>query len=144
VPVLFDSSLYIEALRNGSESLLAKRWILESPIWLSSVVLEELFAGADPNDHRVLERLEHDFEKASRILVPNLSDWTSAGRVLYRLARKYGFERIGKARLSNDALIATSAARMGIVVLTANQRDYEKLAEFCPLQWRREANSGSQ
>ncbi len=135
--VLFDSSMYITALRVGSDAArLLRRWARESPLWLSSVVLEELFAGANPNDYPVLEKLEHDFDRAKRILVPSLSDWTQTGRVLARLAHKYGCERIGRARLTNDALIATSAARNGITVLTANQRDFARLAEFCPVQWQ--------
>ena len=84
----------------------------------------------------VLEKLERDFERASRVLIPNLSDWTQTGRVLARLAQKYGYERIGRARLTNNALIATSAARTGITVVTENQRDFARLAEFCPLQWQ--------
>ncbi len=137
MPVLFDSSLYITALRAGSDAaLLLQRWAQESPLWLSSVVLEELFAGANPNDYVVLEKLERDFERARRVLIPNLSDWTQTGKVLARLAQKYGYERIGRARLTNDALIATSAARSGITVLTANQRDFARLAEFCPVQWQ--------
>jgi predicted nucleic acid-binding protein len=137
MPILFDSSIYIAALRRGGNAaLLLQRWAQESPLWLSSVVLEELYAGANPNDYRILEKLERDFDRARRALVPNLTDWTSAGRVLARLAQKYGYERIGQARLTNDALIATSAARTGITVLTVNQRDFARLAEFCPLQWQ--------
>ena len=83
-----------------------------------------------------MERLEHDFEKAKRVLVPNLSDWASAGKVLARLAAKYGYERIGRARLTNDALIAISAARTGITVLTANSRDFARIAEFRAFSWR--------
>jgi predicted nucleic acid-binding protein len=83
-----------------------------------------------------VERLEHDFEKAKRVLVPNLSDWASAGKVLARLAAKYGYERIGRARLTNDALIAMSAARTGITVLTANSRDFARIAEFRAFSWR--------
>jgi predicted nucleic acid-binding protein len=143
VPVLFDSSIYITALRVGSDSaLLLQRWARESPLWLSSVVLEELYAGANTGDYPVLEKLERDFERARRVLIPNLSDLTHAGRVLARLAQKYGYERIGQARLTNDALIATSAARTGITVLTTNQRDFALLAEFCPLQWQARAVEG--
>jgi predicted nucleic acid-binding protein len=35
-----------------------------------------------------------------------------------------------------DALIAMSAARLGITVITANVRDFMRLAEFRPFQWR--------
>ena len=70
-----------------------------------------------------------------RILVPNLNDWTQAGKVLARLAAAYGYERIGQARLSNDALIAMSAARQGITIITANERDFARLAQFRPFLW---------
>ena len=140
MPVLFDASVYITALRGGTAAaLLLQRWTQESPLWLSSVVLEELYAGIHANDHRFLEKLERDFERARRVLIPNLSDWTQAGKVLARLAQKYGYEHIGRARLTNDALIATSAARTGITVLTTNRRDFARLAEFCPLQWQARA-----
>jgi predicted nucleic acid-binding protein len=137
MPVLFDSSVYISALRTGRDGALTlQRWTQESPLWLSSVVLQELYAGTNANDYRVLEKLERDFERAKRMLVPNLSDWTQAGKVLARLGRKYGYERIGRARLTNDALIATTAARNGLTVITTNQRDFGRLAEFCPLRWQ--------
>ena len=137
MPVLFDSSIYIAALRAGRNSaIVLRRWVSESPLWLSSVVLEELYAGANPSDRRTLEKLERDFEKARRVLVPNLSDWTFAGKILAGVAQRYGYEKIGKARLTNDALISTSAARNGITVITANPRDFALLGEFCPLQWQ--------
>ncbi len=135
MPVLFDSSLYIRALR-GDGALLLERWARQTPLWLSAVVLAELYAGAVAGDQRVVARLERDFERAGRILVPNLTDWANAGKMLARLGQKFGYERIGKARLINDALIAASSARTGIQVLTANERDFARLAEFCPLQWQ--------
>ncbi len=134
--ILFDSSVYITALRPGGDpSLLSHRWTAEAPLWLSSVVLEELYAGSRPDNRRELERLERDFGKARRLLVPNFGDWTTTGRILAGIAEKHGYEKIGQARLTNDALIATSAARSGIRVLTINARDYALLARFCPLQW---------
>ena len=113
-PVLFDSSIYITALRTGDEAaVLLRRVGADRPVWLSSVVLEELYAGTNLRDRRVLERLERDFERARRILVPNLGDWTHTGKVLALLRAKYDYERIGQGRLTNDALIATSAGRSG-------------------------------
>lgn len=136
MPILFDSSVYIAAMRAGGDpSLLAQRWTGEAPLWLSSVVLEELYAGSRVDHRRELERLERDFDKARRLLVPNLGDWTTTGRILGGIAAKHGYEKIGKARLTNDALIATSAARSGIRVITINARDFALLARFCPLQW---------
>jgi len=136
-PALFDSSIYISALRRGDDAALAlRRLSADAPLWLSSVVLEELYAGAGARDGHVVERLERDFDKAKRVLVPNLSNWTQAGRVLARLAAKYHYEQVGQGRMTNDALIAMSAARLGIKVITANERDFSRLAEFRIFQWQ--------
>ncbi len=136
-PALFDSSIYISALRRGDNAAMGlRRLATDAPLWLSAVVLEELYAGAGERDRHVVERLERDFERAKRILVPNLSDWSQAGRVLARLAAKYRYEKIGQGRLTNDALIAMSAGRLGIRVITANERDFSKLAEFRLFQWQ--------
>ena len=133
---LLDSSVYISGLRRGNEAVLAlRRWSVEAPLWLSAVVLEELYAGASGRVRHSLERMEREFDRMKRILVPNLGDWTEAGRVLARLAAKYGYEKIGQGRLANDALIAMSAARMGATVITANERDFARLAEFRSFQW---------
>jgi predicted nucleic acid-binding protein len=134
--VLFDSSVYIGAFRGDRDAgLIFERWRRKTPIWVSSVVLEELYAGADAAGARLIGKLERDFERARRVLVPNLSDWTQAGRILAKVGAKYGFQRIGQGRLTNDALIAVSAARCGIEVVTGNARDFARIAEFCPLQW---------
>jgi predicted nucleic acid-binding protein len=135
-PVLFDTSVYVAALRRGDDGVLAiRRMNAGSVVWLSSVVLEELYAGAGSRGQSVVERLERDFDHAKRVLVPNLRDWTQSGRVLSRLAAKYNYEQIGQGRLTNDALIAASAGRLGIRVITANERDFGRLAEFHSFQW---------
>ena len=135
-PALLDASIYISALRAGDHGILGLRAIATgSPLWLSAVVLEELYAGASDRHRHIPERLERDFAAANRILTPILSDWTQAGRVLSRLAAKYDYEAIGRGRLTNDALIAASAGRMGIRLLTTNERDFRRLAEFQNFHW---------
>jgi len=136
-PALYDSSIYIAGLGHGDLSALATRWLApEVPLWLSAVVLEELYAGADRRERRVIEQLERDLERVKRILVPNLADWAETGKALARLAAEYDYELIGRSRLTNDALIAFSAGRRGIRVLTANRRDFQRLSEFRPFQWQ--------
>jgi predicted nucleic acid-binding protein len=143
-PVLLDASIYITALRLGDNPVLKLRRVISgSPVWLSSVVLEELYAGVKPRDSRIVERLERDFDKAGRILVPSLSDWTITGKLLARLAASSGYERMGQARLTNDALMAMGAARRGITVITANQRDFARLARLRPFQWRVSTDASS-
>ena len=133
---LLDSSVYISKMRRGDRAVLElRRSSVDTPLWLSAVVLEELYAGASGRVLHSLERMEREFDRMKRILVPNLGDWTEAGRVLARLAAKHGYEKIGQGRLANDALIAMSAARMGFRVITVNERDFGKLAEFREFQW---------
>ena len=135
-PALLDSSIYIGALRSGDEAVVTLRRLApEAPLWLSAVVLEELYAGVGRRDRKVVERLERDFDRARRILVPTLSDWTQAGEVLALLGTEYGYERIGQGRLTNDALIAVSAGRQGITVITANEGDFARLRRFRPFNY---------
>jgi predicted nucleic acid-binding protein len=135
-PVLYDSSVYISALRQQNNAVLASRRTGANVLlWLSAVVLQELYAGADERARIAIEKLEHDFDKAKRILVPSLGDWTQTGKILSRLTTKYDYEPLGRARLTNDALIAMSAGRMGIRVITANERDFRRLAELRAFQW---------
>jgi predicted nucleic acid-binding protein len=106
------------------------------PLWLSAVVLEELYVGAqDRRLKKLLTRLENDFVKVKRILVPLQSDWTACGQVLALIGEKYGYEEVGRARMTNDALIAITAARNGFTVLTQNATDFQRIAEFRPLRW---------
>ena len=134
--VLLDSSVYIAALRGADAALRLERITAGTVLWLSAVVLEELYAGAGVRDRGYVEQLEHRFAQAGKLLVPALSDWIEAGRVLGRLGVKYDYEKIGRSRLTNDALIAMSAARTGIRVITANERDFHRLAEFRTFQWQ--------
>jgi predicted nucleic acid-binding protein len=135
-PALFDTTIYISALRQRNHGIIAVRSLAaDAPLWLSSVVLEELYAGAGDHERHLIQRLEKNFTGVKRILVPNLSDWTRTGGVLAGLAAKYGYEQIGQARLTNDALIAVSAGRSGIRIMTANEQDYRRLAEFRAFQW---------
>jgi predicted nucleic acid-binding protein len=135
-PALFDTSIYVSALRRGDVGPAVARFVAENEMWLSAVVLEELYAGARERDRHVVELIEGDFDKESRILVPDVHDWIQAGKVLSRLAAKYDYEKIGRNRLTNDALKAMSAARVGVTVLSANVRDFRRLAEFRAFSWQ--------
>jgi len=135
--VLFDTSIYVTAFRTGADRPIHLRHLGPgSTIWVSAVVLAELYAGAHSRDAKIVEQLEYDFTKAKRILVPNLKDWTLAGKVLARFSSAYDYEATGKARLMSDALLAMSAARQGITIVTANQRDFARLAGLRPFSWR--------
>ena len=69
-PALFDSSIYITALQRGVDAVLALRWFTtDVPLWLSAVVLEELYAGTVDRNRQVIERLERDSDRAKRFRI---------------------------------------------------------------------------
>jgi|SRR5579872_1037820 predicted nucleic acid-binding protein len=133
---LLDSSVYVAVARGYSSGEEVDRLTSGLTLWLSAVVLQELYAGATGEGRRFVETLERPFLESELLLVPQLSDWITAGKLLAMVAAKYGYEIIGRNRLANDALIAASAARVGIKVVTANGRDFSRLAEFCNLSWQ--------
>jgi hypothetical protein len=71
------------------------------------------------SDRKVKKLLVHpgrNFERAGRLLVPLQSDWTVRGRALALIGEKYGYEKVGWAQMTDNALIATSPSRTGIIV----------------------------
>jgi len=88
------------------------------------------YAGASVKNRHIVEQFEGDFDRTGRVLVPNLEDWAQAGKAPTLVAAEYDFDQMGRGRLANDTLIAMSAARTGVTVITANARDFEKLATF--------------
>ncbi len=140
--IVLDSSTYIDAIRCEDTNLLAARnFRVEGekglrPLWLSAVVLEELLVGATTSEtQKQCLKLENDFIKAKRLLVPSRSDWIAAGQVLCAVGKKYGFDEVKGARMTNDALIAMSVASNGFKVLTKNGKDFARIAEFRPFDW---------
>jgi len=134
---LLDSSIYISALRIGGTAIALRSTESGVTLWLSAVVLAELLAGARDRDTlSSIEALEYDFRKAQSLLVPEASDWSAAGKVMARLAVRYDYETLGRGRLLNDVLIAVSAGRKGITVVSANARDFARIGEFTPFTWR--------
>lgn len=140
--ILFDTSVYISALRQGDASILSLRRAARTgdrqtrPLWLSVVVLEELYVGAvDAKVRRDLQRMEREFLKIGRLLVPDRRDWTSAGQILAKVGQKYGFNLVGRSRLTNDAVIAMSVAGHGFTIQTKNPGDFQRIAEFRPFDW---------
>ena len=72
-PVLYDTSIYVTALRKGNEGLLSVRRLDSgSVVWLSAVVLEELYAGASDRGQKVVDfQREYTFDKPAVIQLGN-------------------------------------------------------------------------
>jgi predicted nucleic acid-binding protein len=140
--IVFDTSVYIDALRRGDASIMDLRRAsrksdgVSYPLWLSAVVLSELLIGAsDKKSRKLLLEFEKEFTDINRMLVPIQIDWRLAGEVLAQVGEKHGYEQVGRTRMTNDALIAMSVGRMGFTVLTKNADDFRKIAEFRPFSW---------
>jgi len=111
---------------------------------MSAVVLQELAAGAnDASAIKELERLRQECRKANKLLVPNEEDWWHAGLVLNALQRgrrSKKTRRIPKIsvaernRIINDVLIARTAKRAGVMVVTDNVNDFIKIRNFCDVK----------
>jgi predicted nucleic acid-binding protein len=134
--IVFDTSIYIRELRKGNSDILLQRQEEKNPLWLSAVVLEELLVGAsDKKTVKILAKFENEFEKINRLLVPIQTDWSIAGQILNKIGEKYGFDKVGRARLTNDTLLAMSIARNGFNLFTANAKDFQLISEFREFEW---------
>lgn len=130
--ILYDTSIYISVLRKGDTSIFSERRENKTPLWLSAVVLEELYVGSQNRTlKKLLNKFERDFEKINRLLVPIQTDWTMCGQVLSSIGQKYGFDEVKKSRMTNDCLIAMTVARNGFTVVSKNVDDFRKINEFC-------------
>jgi predicted nucleic acid-binding protein len=117
---------------------------LSSGFYLSAIVLQELAAGAaDETAIKQLDVVRRIYEKKGRILVPTFADWWIAGTVLNSLQRgrrakrsrlipKISIEE--RYRITNDVLLARTARRAGVTVVTDNLSDFEKIRKFCAVQ----------
>ena len=133
--ILFDSSVYIQALRERRVELIQSRTYDGAFVHLSAVVGCELLAGArNPRARREVERLWRDFDRVGRLVNPIAADWHDAGVVLSQIAAKHGHEQIGQARLVHDTIIALSARRHGISVVTLNRAHFDLISEFRPVR----------
>jgi len=100
-----------------------------SGFYMSAVVLQEITAGAtDGSALRELDAARRNYEKGGRLLTPTGEDWYEAGKVIYALQRGRKSQKTGeiqplpaevRCRLLNDVLIARTAKRAGVAVVSA-------------------------
>jgi len=127
-----DSNCYIDAAREPvANAALEAFTAREAPrLYLSSVVAAELRAGArSPRDLRQLE--EHvlaPFVRRGRVLTPSGAAWDALGLTLSQL-RAEGSLDLGSVPRGFvfDVLIAFSCREAGVVLVTRNARDMERI-----------------
>jgi predicted nucleic acid-binding protein len=128
-PEIPDTSALLDAIRRPQRWSALERSLRSGQVWLSSVVVAELYAGTrSPDDARLLNRIVAAMERVGRLLTPSTGDWARAGRLIARRARLHGDLR-PRDHLA-DVLILVSAARLNGVVVTENLRHFEAWARL--------------
>jgi predicted nucleic acid-binding protein len=127
-----DSNCYIDAAREPAANAALEAFTArEAPrLYLSSVVAAELRAGArSPRDLRQLE--EHvlgPFVRRGRILTPSGTAWDALGLTLSQLRAEGSLDLASVPRgFVFDVLIAFSCREAGVVLITRNARDMERI-----------------
>jgi predicted nucleic acid-binding protein len=137
---VLDTNLFIRAFREEAANPELQRFHqLFAPFeYLSAVVAQELRAGARSTaDRRQLERHVLDlYTRRGRVVAPSTQAWHDSGDLLAELARREGLEmgRLSKA-FGNDVLLALSCREEGLVLVTDNRRDFERIGRLAPFNF---------
>ena len=125
-----DTHLYIDALRtqNGKDALNAFQTAFTPFIHLCSVVAHELRAGARGEAAlRVDAGVIAPFERRGRIVTPSHAAWNDAGAVLAELVAPSAWRAVTPSFV-NDVLLAMACRESGVVLVTDNTADFERIA----------------
>ena len=128
--IIYDTGIYVGYLRRGELVQAVETSTQMGLVHLSVVVAEELIVGApDRSAERFLDRLIRRFDGLNRLEVPNQFDWLRAGHAIRAIGQSRGYELVGRARITNDALIMATAFRIGATVATRDVADFTILRE---------------
>ena len=126
-----DTNLYIDALRTdaGEAGLSAFQSARTAFMVMSAVVAQELRAGV--RTPAAIEKLENDvigpFERRGRLIVPTFWAWRESGRILSALVAPREWDQVPRSFV-NDTLLVMSCREAGVVLVTRNVRDCERIA----------------
>ena len=126
-----DTNLFVDDLRrsdraSGLAAFIASRTAF---VVMSAVVSQELRAGVrTPTAVATLEReVLAPFERRGRVIVPTCWAWKETGRVLSEVVGRGAWGDVPRSFV-NDVLLAMSCRESGVVLVTANLRDCERIA----------------
>jgi len=137
---ILDTQLFINAFRDPvvNEELQRFHRAFSPFEHFSVIVAQELRAGVQRSqDRKALERnVFKVFQRANRIITPSADAWHRSGDVLAEMARQEGLEipRISKS-FANDVLLALSCREAGCVLITDNERDFQRIRRFVPFDY---------
>jgi predicted nucleic acid-binding protein len=135
--VTFDTNIFISRPT-------VEIYKLPDAFYMSVVVLQELIVGAeDEAEIKKLNSARRAYEKEGRLLVPNSDDWWEVGKIINRLQRQRKSKGGGstpklaadeKYRITNDVLIARTARRAGVTLITDNAKDFALIQNYCKVR----------
>jgi predicted nucleic acid-binding protein len=137
---VLDTHLFIDAFRDraANEALQQFHRAFAPFEYLSVIVAHELRAGVRRGqDRKALERnVLSVFERSGRTFAPSASAWHRSGDLLSDMARKEGLEiaRVSKS-FAYDVLLALSCREAGCVLVTENERDFERIRRHVPFDY---------
>jgi predicted nucleic acid-binding protein len=144
-----DTQIFIDAFRDPRTNDVLQRFHRAfAPFeYLSVVVAQELRAGVRrTQDRKALERnVLGVFERSGRTFAPSASAWHRSGDLLSDMARTEGLEigRVPKS-FANDLLLALSCREAGCVLVTENDRDFQRIGRYVPFEYVRPWPDGLQ
>jgi len=107
----------------------------------SAVTLLELLAGAaDEAERKRYEAAHRAYSKDNSLIVPAADDWLLASKILYWLTQDRRRRAGGKLprlkpgasqRMALDALLAVSARRWRVPIITENWDDFKAIQRYC-------------
>jgi predicted nucleic acid-binding protein len=139
---VLDTQLFIDAFRDPTANAAMQRFHRAfAPFeYLSIVVAQELRAGVRrERDRKALERnVLSVFERSGRTFAPSASAWHRSGDLFSDMTRKDGLEigRVSKS-FANDVLLALSCREAGCVLVTENERDFQRIRRHVSFEYVR-------
>ena len=133
MPILLDTNIYLFAMKSDEGASFFERHFLPLVFqtYLSSIVVEELYAGAlDAGAVRLVERYVGALERAARVVAPTFQDWKEAGKLVAQITRKEPGHKSKIQQMLNDILLALSARRIGADLFTFNRDDFELIRRY--------------
>jgi predicted nucleic acid-binding protein len=128
---LFDTSTLIPMIRGEAYELLFRRALRSGRARMSSVVMQELYAGARAReDKRGLDAINRAFLRRGYVVTPDHDDWILAGLLLARHQRLKGV--LEPREHINDVLIVLDASKLGADLVTENSSDMERWRRMLP------------
>lgn len=137
--LLLDSCVYIDQMQGRSPQIL-DALIAQRQVNHSTVAIQELMHTVgvlNPSDARTAAVVVVIGEQIKampphRIFAPDIEVLGRAALLSGILCRLQGYEKDAKLRALHDCVLFLQAQKLGLVVLTANVRDFDILLQLIP------------